>query len=128
MNERNEKHMERTMPSLSKTMGAIRRKAVDLSQFNPIRESRLSDDQMLPLIMEPAAEQVDLAEWIRTHFDDIDRKVSTHGGILFRGFGLTNARDFERVAAALCRELYADYGDLPRADADISDRVYQSTP
>ena len=29
-----------------KSLGTIRRKAVDLSQFNPIRESQLSEDQL----------------------------------------------------------------------------------
>lgn len=44
--------------SVKKSLGSIRRKAVDLSQFNPIRESQLNDAQPLPLIMEPAADQV----------------------------------------------------------------------
>ena len=113
------------MPSLSK-MGSIRRKAVDLSQFKPVRESQLSDDQPLPLILEPAADQVDLAEWVRTNRSEVEDKLAAHGGILFRGFDLKDARGFERVAAALCSELYAEYGDLPREN--LAEKVYSSTP
>ena len=118
--------MERTMPSLSKSMGGIRRKAVDLASFNPIRESQLGDGQALPLIMQPAADQVDLVEWIRNNNDYVQQKITRHGGILFRGFGLTTPMEFERVAAAICGELYAEYGDLPRED--LAEKVYTSTP
>ncbi len=50
--------------------------------FNPIRESRTSDDQLLPLILEPAADQVDLADWARSNRDYINAKLHKHGGIL----------------------------------------------
>src|SRR5215472_1149593 len=118
--------MERTTPSLGKSLGAIRRKTVDLSHFNPIRESVLSPDQPLPLIFEPAAEQVDLAEWIRNNRDYVQQKITQHGGVLFRGFGLTTAPEFQNVAAAICGELFADYGDLPRES--LAEKVYTSTP
>ena len=52
--------MERTMTTPGKSLGAIRRKAVDLASFNPIRESQIAPDMPLPLVMEPAADQVDL--------------------------------------------------------------------
>ena len=43
--------MDPTMTSPVKSIGAIRRKAVDLAHFNPIRESQTSPEQPLPLIM-----------------------------------------------------------------------------
>ncbi len=113
-----------TLPK--KSMGTFRRQAVDLANFKPIRESLLQSDQLLPLIVEPAAEQVDLADWARNNRDFIDAKLAQHGGILFRGFGLKNAADFERVASVICGELYAEYGDLPRED--VAGKVYTSTP
>ncbi len=114
-----------TAPVVRKSLGDIRRKAVDLTNFNPVKESLLSPDQALPLIMEPAAEQVDLADWARSKRDYINEKQSIHGGILFRGFGLKGAADHERVTSAICNELYGDYGDLPREDA--ADKIYTST-
>ncbi len=115
-----------TTTSSKKSLGAIRRKAVDLSHFNPVRESQLQPDQPLPLIVEPASDQVDLADWARNNRELIEQKLSQHGGILFRGFGLHNAQDFERVAASICRELYSEYGDLPREG--VAGQVYTSTP
>ncbi len=119
--------MENTMSaSPKKSLGAIRRKAVDLSQFNPVKESTLGPDQPLPLIMEPVADQVDLADWVLNNRDYVEQKMAQHGGVLFRGFNLLSPADFERVAAAVCRELYSEYGDLPRAG--VAGKVYTSTP
>lgn len=109
-----------------KSLGSIRRKAVDLSQFNPIRESQLNDEQPLPLIMEPAADQVDLADWARHNRDSINRKLHQHGGVLFRGFGLKTPADFERAAASVYNEIYSEYGDLPREG--VAGKIYHSTP
>jgi len=109
-----------------KSIGTIRRKAVDLAHFNPIRESLVSDDQPLPLVMEPAAEQVDLTDWARNNRDYINTKLHQHGGILFRGFSLSTPQDFERVAASIYGEIYAEYGDLPREG--VAGKIYTSTP
>jgi alpha-ketoglutarate-dependent taurine dioxygenase len=115
-----------TSPELRKSLGDIRRKAVDLTNFNPVKESQLQPDQPLPLIIEPAAEQVDLADWARSKREYISEKQCLHGGILFRGFGLRSAEDHERIAGAICEELFAEYGDLPREG--VAGKVYTSTP
>lgn len=109
-----------------KSLGDIRRKAVDLANFNPVKESQLQPDQPLPLIVEPTADQVDLADWARNNREYIYSKQDKHGGILFRGFGLKDAADHERIAGAICKELFADYGDLPREG--VAGKVYTSTP
>ena len=109
-----------------KSLGSIKRKAVDLTSFNPVRERQLAPGQLLPLVIEPAAEQVDLADWIRSHHDHVVDKISLHGGILFRGFGLTSAQQFENAATAICGDLFPEYGDLPRED--VAGKVYTSTP
>ncbi len=37
--------------TVKKSLGAIRRKTVDLSHFSPVRESQLSETELLPLVM-----------------------------------------------------------------------------
>lgn len=118
--------MERTLPSLSKSLGSVRRQAVDLANYNPVRESQLNSDQPLPLLMEPASDQVDLADWARNNRDYINQKLQKHGGILFRGFNLKTPQDFEQVAAGIYNEIYSEYGDLPRESA--GGKIYTSTP
>jgi len=112
-------------PSL-KSLGATRRIAVDLAHFNPVKERVLDEGKPLPLVLEPAADQVDLADWAVSNREFIDQKLCKHGGILFRGFGLESPADFEKVAASICGQLYAEYGDLPREG--VAGKVYTSTP
>jgi len=118
--------MDRTITSPAKSLGAIRRKAVDLASFNPVRERLMGPDESLPLVMEPATDQVDLADWARNNREYIAGKLHTHGGILFRGFNLKTAQDFERVVAAIYNEIYSEYGDLPREG--VGGKIYTSTP
>ena len=118
--------MDNPVSSAKKSLGAIRRKAVDLSQFNPVRESQTAPDQPLPLVMEPAADSVDLADWARNNRDYIEQKLHQHGGILFRGFALSTPADFERVAGSIYKQIYAEYGDLPREG--VAGKIYTSTP
>jgi alpha-ketoglutarate-dependent taurine dioxygenase len=109
-----------------KSLGAIRRKAVDLSHFNPVKESLPIEGSNLPLMISPAADQVDLAEWTRGHRDYIEQKLYQHGGILFRGFALKTPQEFEGAVAGVCRELFTEYGDLPREG--VAGKIYTSTP
>jgi hypothetical protein len=111
--------------AIKKGFGSIRRSTVDLSHFSPVKESTLGEGQDLPLILQPTIHDVDLAEWVRSNRTELEKKLYKHGGFLYRGFNLQSAEDFERVAGAICNELYADYGDLPKGDAKC--KVYTST-
>ena len=103
-----------------------RRKAVDFSGVNLVRESVFSDNESLPLVLEPASVGIDLAGWIATNRNQVTRKLFQHGGILFRGFEVKSVEDFERTAASMCDSLFSEYGDLPREG--VAGKVYTSTP
>jgi hypothetical protein len=117
--------IEREKPKM-KSLKDIRRKALDLSQMSVVKTSTLGPGQTLPLILEPAVDSVDLAEWVRNNHDFIQTNLLKHGAILYRGFNLKGLEDFERVATAVCKELFAEYGDLPRAG--VAGKIYKSTP
>jgi alpha-ketoglutarate-dependent taurine dioxygenase len=102
----------------------IKRKAVDLS--GPLVETSFFEGGTMPIIVTPAAENVDLPEWARENREQIQRWPDEHGAVLFRGFGLKDVDDFEAVASAICPELFAEYGDLP-PESDTA-RVYGVTP
>jgi hypothetical protein len=70
--------------------------------------------------------RVDIAAWAADNRAFLVQSLYAHGAVLFRGFGLATAEDFERVASAIVPELFGEYGDLPREGA--SSRVYGSTP
>jgi alpha-ketoglutarate-dependent taurine dioxygenase len=106
-------------------MRGMRRKAIDATRlvetsFLPGREGAL------PLVLVPAVDNVDLADWASSHRDELEGHIDRHGGLLFRGFGVDNAPEFERVASAIVPDLFAEYGDLP--PEPTSQRIYGSTP
>jgi alpha-ketoglutarate-dependent taurine dioxygenase len=84
------------------------------------------NDQRLPIMLTPAVDNVDLASWCASHQDQLNQYFDRYGAVLFRGFGLQDASDFEAVAASIAADLFAEYGDLPPEAA--SERIYGSTP
>jgi alpha-ketoglutarate-dependent taurine dioxygenase len=110
-------------PSGGPSLGAVRRKAVDTTT---LIETSTIDGNRLPLVVRPATQGVDLAEWITSNREQLDAYFDEHGAILFRGFDMQGAEDFERVASAIVPDLFAEYGDLP--PEGTSERIYHSTP
>ncbi len=100
-------------------------KAVSLLDEGLVRIGSL-DHGSLPAVFEPASPDVDLAVWVASHREVVEDNLLRHGAILFRGFGMQTADDFEKLARSVCPELYGDYGDLPKSD--LGDTLYRSTP
>ena len=91
-----------------------------------VKTSGLSEEEPLPLVIEPAVENLNLAEWARHNLQMVETKLYSHGAILFRGFDVDSVEGFQQVAAAICPELFDEYGDLPRES--VNGKVYGSTP
>ena len=84
------------------------------------------NEDKLPLVITPAVDNVDLPAWCASHRAELDGYFDKYGAVLFRGFHLSGAADFEGVASAIASDLFAEYGDLPPEAA--SERIYGSTP
>jgi hypothetical protein len=118
--------MEKAEKAEQPKMKGFRRKAIDLSQASLVKTRTMAEGVSLPLVVEPAMDNVDLQDWARHNREFIEPCLEKHGAILFRGFGLATVEDFEKVALAICPELFGEYGDLPREG--VSAKVYGSTP
>ncbi|MGH2849849.1 MAG: TauD/TfdA family dioxygenase, partial [Solirubrobacteraceae bacterium] len=103
----------------------MRRKAVETTNLVETGFLAGHEDSM-PLVITPAVDNVDLPQWCASHKDEIDGYLDRYGAILFRGFDLTDAPDFEAVASAVVPDLFAEYGDLPPEEA--GQRIYGVTP
>ena len=68
----------------------------------------------LPLLVHAVKPHMILAEWISHNRDDVDFYLLEHGGILFRGFDLSDPMAFERVVDSVSSEAL--------------DYIYRSTP
>ncbi len=105
---------------------SIAPKAVSLSQEKLVVTDYLQPGQTFPLVIQPAACNVDLVAWAKTNREFIETELLKHGAILFRGFNVDSVSEFESIAQAICPDLFGEYGDLPRAGE--SGKVYASTP
>jgi alpha-ketoglutarate-dependent taurine dioxygenase len=84
----------------------------------PIR-ARLLGGSRLPLVIEPLGREgrpvPALTAWIERNHEVLRHKLTEHGALLFRGFAVDGAPDFERVARAVDPHLKNDYlGTSPR--------------
>jgi alpha-ketoglutarate-dependent taurine dioxygenase len=104
----------------------IKPKAVSLPQRQLIKTTFLQPGQSLPLVIEPDSDEIDLADWATSNRAFIETQLLNHGAILFRGFNTNSVPEFEKVANAICPNLFGEYGDLPREG--VSGKVYSSTP
>jgi alpha-ketoglutarate-dependent taurine dioxygenase len=119
-------------------MDEVRRDGPVLNRFKRVQPKVVSVSGMdltkwhllpgktMPLIIEPNMPEVDLLEWAKNSRAWLEKKLSVYGALLFRGFGVRSAVDFERVGTSLVGDLYGDYGDLPRQIE--ADKIYSSTP
>ena len=104
----------------------IKPKAVNIAQQKLVRTSYLQPEQHLPLVIQPNDNDTDLADWATNKREYLETNLLQHGAILFRGFKIDTVPKFEQVASAICPNLFANYGDLPREGN--SEKVYHSTP
>ncbi|MCA1586825.1 MAG: condensation domain-containing protein [Acidobacteria bacterium] len=116
---------ERQQSTLSKLRGA-KRKAVNLAEISSVKTSSLREGDRLPLVIQPDIADINLAEWATNNQEFIETSLLKHGGLLFRGFGLSSVADFEQFVQSICPELFEEYGDLPREGT--SGKIYKSTP
>lgn len=111
-------------PSFDRFKSA-RRKAVRLSDEQLVAIGRLGDGE-LPLLIEPAVDNVNLVGWAEGHRDLISEHLARHGGILFRGFDIDPVGSLERFAAATSEEPLK-YTERSSPRHQVQGRVYTST-
>lgn len=118
--------MERTPKGPSRDrLKSIRRKAVSLAE-EVVRTRLFQETSLLPLVIEPAVDDLDLIVWARENRDLIELKLLEHGGLLFRGFDLSTVEAFHAFAGTVCSELVNYFeGSSPRLG--VGDKVYTST-
>jgi alpha-ketoglutarate-dependent taurine dioxygenase len=105
---------------------SARPRAVTRSPEALVEACELTPGRRLPLLVRPAAEDVDLAAWAAGNRGFIEERLLTHGAILFRGFGGGELSDFRRFTDALSPELL-DYTEPSSPRSEVEDKIYTST-
>ena len=89
----------------------------------------LQPDLVLPLVITPNQEHVTfeyLLNWLKTNKNWLEKALLKHGGILFRGFPVSDAETFEGVVNTLGNKMLSyTQGNSPRSK--VHNQVYVST-
>lgn len=91
--------------------------AAAFAEHEPTMRMSTANAEALPLIVEPNGDRsvAALVAWLGRQADAVQRQLTRHGALLFRGFAVDSAADFERVARAIDAELKNEYlGTSPR--------------
>src|SRR5450432_3796881 len=81
---------------------------------------------ILPLIISPAVQNVDLKSWISDNREQIESSLLKHGGILFRGFEINTIESFNSLMKCFSNDpIPYMFRSSPRHS--ITERVYVST-
>ena len=106
--------------------GGRRRRPVRVSAEELVRTGGLEDGGQFPLVVEPAAEGVNLVSWATGRREWIEAELLRHGALLFRGFEVGTPERFEQFARAVAPELL-DYFERAAPRVEVGRNVYTST-
>jgi len=117
----------RTQKKLSKLKGIKKKgaaaKPVEWVKYASLPESGGKD---MPLVITPSMDELDPLHWAEQNRKQIETQLEKYGALLFRGFKLKSATDFEDFVRAIYPDLYGNYGDLPKEKS--GKKIYKSTP
>ena len=103
-----------------------RRAAVSLATDEIVTSRPLLGDGRIPLLFTPVVDGVELLAWVTGNRELIRQKLLDHAAVLFRGFAIADAEEFEAIIQALGGPLLRyEYGSTPRSH--VNGRIYTST-
>jgi alpha-ketoglutarate-dependent taurine dioxygenase len=102
------------------TSAKIAAPADDLIGTDYLRSGRL------PLVITPATTGVELTNWAGSNREFLATHLRQEGGVLFRGFDLQTAEEFEQLIEAVSGKLL-DYSYRSTPRTLVSGRIYTST-
>jgi amino acid adenylation domain-containing protein len=114
--ESEEKTLERAKldEQRRKKLMGIKRKNLSVKQDSLVKKGSLRSGEPMPLVIQPASDDVDLVSWARSNRPALEADLLKHGAILCRGFNIDLMTEFEQFAQSLCTELFNENGEHPR--------------
>ena len=118
--------MAKELKSSLKGLKRSRRKGIVLSSESMIKTRFLNDGDVMPLVIEPGMENVNLSRWLEGHRQEVEGYLHKHGALLFRGFDVNSIDGFEAVARAMSPDLL-DYVERAAPRGEMGNQIFNST-
>lgn len=100
--------------------------AAEAAHDGRIETGRLPGYPDAPVVVRPAVDAIDLTEWAAANRGFIEGSLASAGGILFRGFGMSDVDEFQRFMQSLSGEMLEyTYRSSPRTQ--VKGSIYTST-
>jgi len=106
--------------------GSIKRKTISTTQADLTRSMLLLPPNPLPLLIEPAREDIDFISWVTNNRAFIQTHLLQHGAILFRAFRMNTVEAFEQFIQTVCGNTL-EYQERSSPRNQVSGNVYTST-
>ena len=91
-----------------------------------INTSYLPGTPDFPLVLQPAANDARLVTWAGENRDFIEKQLLSHGAVLFRGFDIDGAAEFEELIEVLYQRTI-EYNERSSPRSQVSGNIYTST-
>lgn len=111
---------------MKKKLPRIQRREVQVSSQGLVQKKPLFGTGELPLLVEPAMPGIRLVDWLADHRSDVEQDLLKHGGLLFRGFGLSEPSDLEEVVEAVSGTSL-EYKERSSPRSQVHGNIYTST-
>jgi alpha-ketoglutarate-dependent taurine dioxygenase len=107
-------------------MPAVKRKPIGGSGGDLITERIAREGATLPLLFQPSADGLDLAEWSVSNLPLLEERLYRHGAVLFRSFHVRDISDFNRTISAISGDA-VKYQEHTSPRSHVQGGIYTST-
>ena len=104
-----------------------RRNVVANTQDKWVKVSPVDNTNTIPVVVEPAIENINFREWCSNNREMIDELLKKYYSILFRGFSVTTPETFAEIVDIISGGNLLEYRDRSTPREDRGNRIYTST-
>ena len=105
----------------------IQRRAIRLSSSNLVKTGLISSQQSIPLVIQPVIDGLDIIQWVENNQDFVDTLLLQHRALLFRGFEVKTAQEFQQFVKITSDGELLNYVDRSSPRTTVGEQVYTST-
>ncbi|OUL22223.1 taurine catabolism dioxygenase TauD [Nostoc sp. RF31YmG] len=113
-------------PSI-KTLGSISRKSINLSSAELVKVDFLQPGQLLPLVIQPTVDGLNLIAWAQNHSEFIEENLLKYRALLFRNFHINTPELFHQFVNVTSSGELLEYRDRSSPRHEVGDKIYTST-